>query len=124
MIVLDATVLIGHLDAGDPHHDQARDLLVDLGDEALSASVVTLAETLVAPARAGRLPAARAALTRLGVAGVPIAPGAETRLAELRASTGLRLPDCCVILAAETVGGMVRSFDDRLNREAHRLGLL
>jgi predicted nucleic acid-binding protein len=33
------------------------------------------------------------------------------------------MPDCCVLLAAETVGGSVATFDERLADAALRRGL-
>jgi hypothetical protein len=67
VIVLDASVLIARLDQRDDHHDRASRLLADTGAEPLGASTITLAETLVAPAGAGRVEDAVAALDRLGV---------------------------------------------------------
>lgn len=68
--------------------------------------------------RAGALPAAQAALRTLGVTELPLPPNASERLAALRVETALKLPDCCVLLAAEAAGGTVLTFDDRLAREA------
>lgn len=114
MIVLAAGVLIAHLDATDAHHDRAQRLLLQAADQELAASVVTVAEVLVAPARAGHLARATAALAELGVASVPLDVDAHVPLATLRAETGLKLPDCCVLLAAEQGRGAVATFDDRL----------
>ena len=114
MIVLDASVLIAHLDATDAHHDRAQRLLLQAADQELAASVVTVAEVLVAPARAGHLARATAVLAELGVASVPLDVDTHVRLAMLRAETGLKLPDCCVLLAAEQGRGAVGTFDDRL----------
>lgn len=50
------------------------------------------------------LDAARAALDELEVEQVPLGDDASMRLAELRADTGLKLPDCCVLLAAQDEG--------------------
>lgn len=123
MIVLDASVLIGHLDGRDPHHTKARALLEASGAEPLGASAITLAETLVAPARAGRLKEARAALKRLGVSELELGEGAPGRLAQLRADTGLKLPDCCVLAVARRLKGAVASFDEDLVGAARKLGL-
>lgn len=123
MIVLDASVLIGHLDARDPHHAQATALLQASGAEPLGASAISLAETLVAPARAKRLEEARAALERLGVQELGLGEDAPTRLAELRAATGRKLPDCCVLAAAREHGGSVASFDADLRKAARKLEL-
>lgn len=123
MIVLDASVLIAHLDGSDRHHQKARDLLEANGAEPLGASAITLAETLVSPARAGRLAEAEAALQRLGVAELRFEKDAPGRLATLRAEVGLKLPDCCVLLAAQDHEGTVASFDSALLAAARQLGL-
>lgn len=123
MIVLDASVLIAHLDGRDPHHERAGELLAGSGAAPLGASPITLAETLVAPARARRLEEAQAALERLGVGELSHGEGAPGRLAQLRAGTGLKLPDCCVLAAAQSHAGAVASFDANLVAAAGKLGL-
>jgi predicted nucleic acid-binding protein len=114
VFVLDASVLIAHLDRSDAHHERARQVLLQAADQALAASPVTLAEVLVAPARAGQLDRASAALDELGVRAVQLDANAHVRLATLRAATGLKLPGCCVLLATEQVRGSLATFDDRL----------
>jgi predicted nucleic acid-binding protein len=114
VIVLDASVLVAQLDHNDAHHAQAQELLLHGAEQDLAASPVTLAEVLVAPARAGQIERAAAALDELGVRAVPLDVDAHVRLATLRARTGLKLPDCCVLLATEQVHGALATFDDRL----------
>lgn len=123
MIVLDASVLIGHLDGNDFHHQRARELLEASGASPLGASPISLTETLVAPARTGQLDAARDALERIGVAELAFIADTPARLAQLRADTGRRLPDCCVLLAAQDHEGVVASFDTDLLKAARALGL-
>lgn len=123
MIVLDASVLIAHLDQRDAHHERAKRLLSGTGAEPLGASTITLAETLVAPARADRLADASAALERLEVSELPLGDEGLSRLAQLRADTGCKLPDCCVLLAAQTYGGAVASFDSALLEAAAGPGI-
>ena len=121
MIVVDASVLIAHLDENDALHDRAVDVLLASAEQPLACSPITLAEVLVGPARAGRLRDARNAITNLGVAEIPLGEGAAARLAELRAETALKLPDCCVLLAADDAQAQaVLTFDDRLARAAER----
>lgn len=122
LIVLDASVLIGFLDSADVHHARARELLLAHADELLAASAVTLAEVLVGPVRLGRSTQVLEALRELEIASVPLAD-AELDLAELRASTGLRMPDCCVLLAARTLGGPVATFDADLHDAAAQIGV-
>lgn len=123
MIVLDASVLIAHLDATDSHHERADRLLAASGNEELAASVVTMAEVLVGPSRTGTVDRALAALAQLAVTPVPIERATPVRLALLRAETGLKLPDCCVLLAAEESGAAVATFDDRLAGAARSRGI-
>lgn len=123
MIVLDASVLIAHLDGGDRHHGEAQILLEASKDESLGASAITLAETLVSPARAGRLADAEAFLQRLGVAELALGEDAPGRLAQLRAGVNLKMPDCCVLLAAQEHRGAVASFDSSLLTAAGKLNL-
>jgi len=124
LIVADANALIAHLDRADVHHERAVALLLDGADLPLGASLLTVAEVLVGPARAGRLADARAALETLGLCGLPFGADAADRLARLRAETQLRLPDCGVLLAAQENGAQaIVTFDARLAATAGRLGI-
>jgi predicted nucleic acid-binding protein len=118
MIVLDASVLIAYLDGEDQHHEAAEALLAREIDDDFGANPLTLAEVLVMPARDDRLDEARLALRELGVEELPFPGDTAIRLARLRSETALKMPDCCVLLAAEQVGGRLASFDDGLRRAA------
>jgi predicted nucleic acid-binding protein len=123
VIVLDASVLIGHLDTGDAHHDAAGDLLAEhIADEFL-VSVMTRAEVLIGPARRSRRRTVEDALDQLGIRTVALDVDAAAPLAELRAATGLPLPDCCVVHAAEITGAAIATFDHRLAQVATRRGI-
>lgn len=123
MIVTDASLLIAHLDADDDHHEWAEALLESLGPVPLAASRLTIAEVLIGPARAGKLEAALAPIEQLGVRDVGLDADAATRLAGLRVATGLKMPDCCVLLAAEQTEAEVATFDERLATAARNLGM-
>jgi predicted nucleic acid-binding protein len=124
LIVLDVSALIAQLDRNDVHHQRTREFLRGCPDEKLGASVVTLAEALVAPARAKRLDEARALLSELGVEPIGLSADAASGLAVLRAETGLRMPDCCVLHAAALAGAnTVATFDEQLARVAAVRGL-
>jgi predicted nucleic acid-binding protein len=121
VIVVDAGVLIAHLDENDALHSRAVEALLATAEQPLVCSPITLAEVLVGPARTGRLHDARSAITDLGVVEIPLADDAAARLAALRAETALKMPDCCVLLAAEDANAeAVLTFDDRLARTAER----
>jgi predicted nucleic acid-binding protein len=106
LTVLDAGIIIGVLDAADPHHAKAAAALqriIEEGD-ALAIPASAYAEALVAPARRG--PAAVRALDDL-LADLPadvepITPQVGKRAAQLRAAHGarLRLPDALVLATA------------------------
>jgi toxin FitB len=84
---------------------------------------VTPVRRKLGPARQDRLAAALDALGELELREIPFAPGTAARLAVLHAGTSLRLPDCCVLLAAQDGRAeAILTFDDRLGREAERLG--
>lgn len=112
--ILDASVLIAFLDSGDAHHAQSVELLEQAADESFGMSVVTLAEVLVGPTRVDRQGAAQRVIDRLAIESIEIPANAHERLAALRVAHGLRMPDCCVLLAAEQVGGSILTFDRRL----------
>src|SRR2546430_2026058 len=63
------------------------------------------------------------ALRDLGVRSVALHDDAYLGLAELRAMTNLRLPDCCVLLAAEREEAALATFDGRLGAVADRRGV-
>jgi predicted nucleic acid-binding protein len=121
VIVLDANVLIAVLTPADAHHRAGRELLARAVADAedLLVTPVTLGEALMFPARQGRARVAEqaAALAELGVTEVPFPPGAAADLAMLR-STGLKMPDCCVLLTAMDREAALASFDDQLRRAA------
>ena len=123
MIVLDASVLIGYLDE-DNHHEAADTLLARELDDDFAAGSLTLTEVLVGPARSGRLDDALAALRDLEIAERRFPADAAVRLALLRAITGLRMPDCCVLMAAHQAEARVAIFDRRLARAVQERGLV
>jgi predicted nucleic acid-binding protein len=121
VIVVDASVLIAQLDRNDALHNRAVEALLATAERSLGCSPITLAEVLVGPARAGRLGEARSAITALGIAEVPLGDDVAARLAQLRAETALRMPDCCLLLAADDAQAeAVLTFDDGLARAAKR----
>ena len=123
MIVLDASALIAFLNPGDALHGRAVASVLARGARGLALSPITHAEVLVGPTRAGTLAATRQALAALGVAEIRLPDDGAQRLAALRARTRLRLPDCCVILAAQQSGGAILTFDDRLSAAAGELAV-
>lgn len=118
MIVLDASVVIAFLDGEDRHHAAAEKLLAEAVEDDVAVNSLTLVEVLVVPARDERLAQTQAALRDLGIAELPFPADTAARLAQLRAETGLKMPDCCVLLAAEATSARLASFDGQLIRAA------
>jgi predicted nucleic acid-binding protein len=103
VIVLDASLLLAYLDGRDAHHKAA--------------------EVLVGPAQDGRLDVAMAALCETEVQELAFPAGTAGPLARIRASTGLTMPDCCVLLTAEDAAATLASFDRQLVEVAGGRGL-
>lgn len=124
MIILDASVLIAHLDAHDAHHDRADQLLAEHARAAFGVSVITRAEVLVGPSRHGRRRAIEDVLDRLSIHTYALPDNVAGQLAELRATVRLPLPDCCVLLTAESTGALqIATFDQRLAKAAAGRGI-
>lgn len=123
MIVLDASVLVAHLSPSDAHHEAATQLLLAATDESLAVHALTLAEVLVGGVKIDKGAEMLADLQAIGL-GLAVRDDDEPlRLAELRALTGLRLPDCCVLDAAQTNAAQLATFDRALAAAAGRLGV-
>lgn len=123
MIVVDASVVIAFLDPGDPHHDRASALFEAHIAGGFRLHEVTLAEVLVGAVRTGRGAQRLDDLIALGVTVHESEAGEPLVIAEMRASTGLKLPDCCVLVAARALSLPVATFDGQLAAAARGLGL-
>ncbi|MGO9225480.1 type II toxin-antitoxin system VapC family toxin [Mycobacterium sp.] len=123
MIILDASVLIGHFESADAHHTDATALLRARALEAFAASVVTLAEVSVGAARAGQADKLHRLLEELQIESLDLPASAARRLGELRATTLLKMPDCCVLYSAQQHNAAIATFDDKLAARATELGL-
>lgn len=120
-VVLDASVLIGLLDAGDEHHERAVDEVerADRAQVRLLTAASAYSETLVAFARIGRVGVAREALAAMGITVVSLTAAVAERAAELRSEhTTLRLPDAMVLATAREHEATLLTYDRRLGRVA------
>ncbi|WP_342314669.1 type II toxin-antitoxin system VapC family toxin (plasmid) [Mycobacterium avium subsp. hominissuis] len=125
-VVVDTSVLIAFFNSKDAHHQSAKDVLAQVADEALVASSMTWAEVLAGPARSGEesVQTALSALAQLEIYEEAFPRDVAVRLAWLRAETGLKMPDCCVLLAAETAqADSVATFDGQLASASIQRGL-
>ncbi|TXK18519.1 PIN domain-containing protein [Homoserinibacter sp. GY 40078] len=122
MIVLDASVMIALLDGADAHAAAAREFFASHASTRLTAHRLTVAETLVQAARADRGQEVATALTSMGVEHLDTLDD-PLALAEVRAASGLRMPDCCVLLSAVRERASLATFDDRLAEAALAVGV-
>ncbi|MDJ0356269.1 type II toxin-antitoxin system VapC family toxin [Paenarthrobacter sp. PH39-S1] len=123
MIALDASIVIALLENEDPHHEAAKAFLATSASESWIINVLTLAEVLVAPARVGRLQQAQSVLDLLNIHTDSLAADQAPELASLRAETGLKMPDACVLLTAVNRSASLATFDTKLAAAADRLGV-
>ncbi|MGH3549911.1 MAG: type II toxin-antitoxin system VapC family toxin [Pseudonocardiaceae bacterium] len=120
MITLDASVVIAHLYPRDPHHQAATEYLRRSAEQGFVIHSLNLAEVLVGGVKAGR---GQEMLTDLQMIGIHVADrpdGEPLRLANLRASSGLKLPDCCALATALATASTLATFDDALAKAARQ----
>jgi predicted nucleic acid-binding protein len=118
LIVLDASVVIAHLDPDDDLHRHARAAFEEHSADDLRLPASAYSEALVIPARHGALDAARQRIAALALTIVPVdAPLAE-RAASIRAThQAVRLPDALVLACGDVLDAQsVLTADQRLRR--------
>jgi predicted nucleic acid-binding protein len=129
VVVFDSDVLIGFLNARDAHHAAA----VERMRAALAPgmrlwiSAVNHAEILIGPLRAGKQDVVDAMLARFSFETQPIDVALARRAAEVRARTGLKLPDAFALataIDAERRGHhdvALATFDERVTKARAKL---
>lgn len=122
MIAVDASVLIAHLHRGDRHHASATEFLKSVRQQALLAYRITVAEILVHGTQMGQEDRMLADLLAIGVE-VTTFDDDPRRIATLRVTTGLKLPDCFVLHLAQVNGIALATFDKALAKAALNLGV-
>lgn len=120
MIVLDASVLVAHMNPADSHHEAATQILLAGTPGQMLVHPITLAEILVGGVRIGRGASMRDDLYGAGIVVVTYDDDEPLRLAELRATSGLKLPDCCVLDVAVRQRASLATFDETLANAARR----
>lgn len=124
MIVLDASVLIAAMHPTDSHgRAAARIIRSHAGPGALAIHMVNLAEALVGAIKAGQEERVRRAVHLLVLQVCADDLDAPWRWASLRATTALRMPDCCALDTAQRRGAPLATFDERLAAVARDAGV-
>jgi len=123
VIAMDASVLIAHLNPADPHHRSATEVLLSGEPGRMLVHTITLAEVLIGGVRIGQGASMRDDLRAAGITVAPSDEDESLRLAELRAGSGLKLPDCCVLDVALRHRASLATFDTHLAAEAAKRGV-
>ena len=125
LIVLDASVVIAHLDPADAVHEQATKALIEHAADDLRLPASAYAETLVDPARKGRLEEARGQIASLELQIVEIDQSLAEHAARLRArERTIRLPDALVLACGEQLNADVILTADRRWRRFDRVRII
>lgn len=123
MMVLDASVLIALHNSQDPHHDWSLAVFHQTLELQWQMPVLTLAEALVHPIKAGKGEEFQRNIAGLGLVIQDIPATAASSIAELRVSTALRMPDCVVLWQAIQTKAMLATTDRALAKKARELAL-
>jgi predicted nucleic acid-binding protein len=121
-MLLDSSAFIAFLNPADKHNSDATQRIS--GAQTIEIHEVSVAESLVRASAHEVVPHVLFVLERLE-ATIVNSSGLEgaVRVATIRHTSGLPLPDCYVIDAARELGEPVLSFDAKLNKAAHEMGL-
>ncbi len=124
MIVFDAGVLIAHLSTDDKFHAAAETFLDEHEEFEFVVHNLTVDECLVHAAAHGRTTTVLSALERLTFVQADLTRAETVGIAEVRAATGLRMPDAIVLHTAETTGRELVTTDRVLARTAEERGVV
>ena len=86
-------------------------------------TALSQAEALVHPARNGKLDKILKTFSALGLVVTPIEGSDASKLATLRATTTLKMPDACVLHQAMKVKGSIATTDNQLAQTAKSKGV-
>lgn len=123
VIVLDAGALIALFDSRDTHHDWALDVFVQTAGDELVMSTLTYAEVLVHPIRENRVNIFESSIEHLGVRFHPIDATDARRLADVRATSKLKMPDAVVLSTGLAESATIATTDEALSAAARKSGL-
>jgi predicted nucleic acid-binding protein len=123
VVVLDASALIALVSPKDPHHKWAVEMFRDTTSFDLQMSALTYAEILVHPARAGKAERFLKLIAGLVMEITAIEETDSGKLASLRATTNLKMPDVVVLHQAMKVKGSIATTDQKLAKVAKDKGV-
>jgi predicted nucleic acid-binding protein len=123
LIVLDTSIVIALLDPKDTIHAAALGASIAHAGEDLRVPASALAETLVVPARAGRMEEVRGKIQLLDLGVIPIGEDIAVEAARLRGRhRSLRLPDALVIASGDLLDAdAILTGDRKWTAVSHRV---
>ena len=123
LVVLDASALIALYSSRDVHHGWAIDLFMKTVDSELVIPALTFAEVLARPIQVGKRNEFQRSIEKLGLRVLPLDAGASIELANLRASTRLKMPDAVVLHRAQAAQAALATTDLKLAMVARERGV-
>jgi predicted nucleic acid-binding protein len=123
VVVLDASALIALASSKDAHHQWALEMFRDTASFELQITSVSQAEAMVHPARNGKLDKFQKLVSGLGVEVRAVEGEDAAKIATLRVSTSLKMPDVCVLNQAIKVKGSIATTDKELAKAAKSKGV-
>jgi predicted nucleic acid-binding protein len=125
LIVLDASVVIGHLDPADALHEAATQALREHVEDDLRLPASAYAEALVDAVRTGKLEEIRAKIGALRLTIVPIDVPLAERAAAIRGrDPAVRLPDALVLACGDVLDARAVLTADRRWQRFERVELI
>ena len=118
VVVLDSSALIALYSDSDPHHQWGLKLFLDTADNDLEMSALSFAEVLVHPTRNGTKSKFLRSIEGLGLRIADLPFDSAEELADLRAQTGLKMPDVVVLRQAMKSSAVLATADQKLAKIA------
>jgi predicted nucleic acid-binding protein len=118
VVVLDASALIALASSKDPNHNWALKMFRDTASFQLQMTALTQSEVLVHPAKAGKLEKFLKLISELDLEITPIDSNDSSKIASIRATTTLKMPDVVVLHQALKVKGAIATTDGELAKVA------
>ena len=122
-VILDSSALIALYSDYDEHHEWAMRIFAETLESQLAMPVLTYAEALIHPLRAGKKNLFEAGIRGLGIQISSISAEAIDQIAELRASTKLRMPDVVVLNEAISTDSAIATTDQLLAKTANSFSI-
>jgi predicted nucleic acid-binding protein len=122
-VILDSSALIALYSNHDKHHDWAMKMFMETIEFQLAMPVLTYAEALIHPLRSGKKKEFQAGIRGLGIEISSIPHESVDQIAELRASTKLRMPDVVVLSEAMNTSSAIATTDQLLAKTASSFSL-